>query len=81
MEKVNNTTNKGFKKAYNLLPAGEQTKVRKKIQETCGWTTSTFYLRLKGETSLRPLERIALESIFNAWDIDVWTGKSLLKSR
>lgn len=75
MESSNNTTNRGFLKAYNMLPAGEQARIRNKIMDTCDWgADSTFYAKLKGDTPLRKLERTALEAIFKAWNIDVWTG-------
>lgn len=75
MDRANKTANEGFQKAYNKLPAGEQTSVKEKIKETCDWTNSTFYAKLKGSTPLRKLERAALELIFVSWNIDVWTGE------
>lgn len=72
---VTNTSLRGFVKAYNMLPAGEQDKVRAKIQHTCDWPNSTFYAKVNGKTPLRKLEIGALDAIFTAWNIDVFTGK------
>ena len=80
MNTVNNTTKRGFQKAYNMLPAGEQDRVREKIKETCDWQHSTFYAKLNGNTPIKKLEKAALEAIFKAWDIDVWKGEYLTKA-
>lgn len=72
MESSNNTANRGFQKAYNMLPAGEQSKIRAKIMDTCDWNAdSTFYAKLNGSTPLRKLEREALKAIFQVWNIDL----------
>ena len=75
MNRANNTTKRGFLKAYNMLPAGEQARVKSKIMETCDWTAeSTFYNKVNGNTPLKKLEVAALDAIFKAWNIDVRTG-------
>nr|WP_321356919.1 hypothetical protein [uncultured Draconibacterium sp.] len=71
MADSNNTTNGGFRKAWGMLPADEQPKIREKIKETCGWASNTtFSQRLNGHSEFRPLEVEALKAIFAAWNID-----------
>ena len=80
MNKGSNTTIRGFQKAYQMLPAGEQDKVRDEIKKTCEWQHSTFYAKLNGNTPIKNLEWQALEEIFEAWNINARTGMYLTKT-
>jgi hypothetical protein len=78
MKSKNNTLNRGFLKAYDLLPAGIQSDVRNQIQKSCDWNAdSTFYAKVKGTTPIKSPEWRVLEEIFQAHGIDVHSGKSL----
>ena len=80
MSSTNNTNLRGFRKAWGMLPADEQPRIKEKIKQTCGWSSdTTFSTRMMGHSELRPLELQAIKAIFAAWNINVETGKYIHK--
>lgn len=78
MKDSSNTANKGFRKAWGMLPADKQPEIRTQIQTTCGWSTktdTTFSLKLNGHLKLNPLEYEAIRKILAGWNIDIETGE------
>ena len=77
MESVNNTETAGFLAAYEMLPAGIQSKVRERIQKECDWRSDfTFYGKVKGTARIKNPEWKVLEEIFADYGIDAHTGKT-----
>lgn len=76
MNTGNNTSNAGFLKAYNKLPADQQANVRNEILNTCDWgAATTFYAKVNGNTTIKKLEWAALAEIFSRFNINVRTGE------
>ena len=72
----NNTLFGGFRKAFDLLPAGIQTDVKRHIKLTCEWNSdSTFYAKVRGSRPIKNPEWRVLEEIFASHGIDVHTGQ------
>jgi len=65
-----------FSEAYDRLPAIEQTSVRDRIMQECGWKSfPTFYSKKDGNVKIRKTEAPVIEGIFSEYNINCWTGQ------
>jgi len=66
-----NTPLRGFQKAWDLIPAGEISKVKQQILSDTGWKDSTFYKKRTGTNPLNKMEVYFLTRIFEAQGISI----------
>lgn len=67
----NNTqfTVKNFQKGWSNTPKGLLSVVQDEINDSNGWSISTFYARKKGTRKFRDLEAESIKAIFKKYHI------------
>lgn len=68
---------RGFYKAFETLPHKSMSPVRIELMNSLGWSISCFYYKMRGDTSIRENEAPVIESIFQGFGIDAWTGEKI----
>lgn len=65
----------GFEKAFYNLNPSQMNQVQDELRATLGWSTTTFYSRMRGVYSYAPREIEVVEGAFKALGFDAWTGE------
>ncbi len=72
------TVKRNFIKAYGMVPAMYQTRLREAIIEECGWSGLTvFHHKRKGNSKIYRLEIPVIVKHFATYNIDAWSGEYL----
>ena len=64
----------GFEKAFYTLNINQMNQLKDELKATLGWSTTTFYSRMRGIYSYSPNEIKVVEDMFQALGINAWTG-------
>jgi len=83
VEHISNKKDKKVKKLNFLrgisrIPAGDVKTIKSKIMTELDISEPSYYLKKKGATVIKPLEKKEIERIFSEYNIDPWTGKPIL---
>lgn len=66
-----------FYKAYQNLRGGDQIPVRNAIMKAAGWSQQTFSYKKNGKRGINENEIRIVETIFEKYGVDAWTGEIL----
>ena len=71
----------GFEKAWDKLTKDQQRLVEMEIRYECDWALTTFYTKYKGIRPVRKLEIPVVEAVFRKFNINPWTGETIITAR